>query len=345
MSFFINKGNFKLAVESGKTYMLRLINAALNEELFFKIAGHRFTVVEVDAVYVKPFNTDTILIAPGQTTTALVSAARPSGQYLIAAAPFQDSAVVAVDNRTATATVHYSGTLSATPTKTTSPPPQNATSVANTFVNSLRSLNSKTYPANVPITVDHYFIFTFGLVINLFHSCNAGKFSRVVAAINNITFKMPKTALLQAHYFNLTGIYTTDFPAKPRRVFDFTGKPPSNLATMKATKLYKLPYNSTVQVVLQDTGNVAPENHPIHLHGFNFFVVGLGTGNYNSKKDSNKFNLVDPVERNTVGVPSGGWAAIRFRADNPGFYLIILVHNIYNFCIVIYIFQFVTMTI
>jgi len=156
---------------------------------------------------------------------------------------------------------------------------------------------------------------------------------------------MPKTALLQAHYFNLTGIYTTDFPAKPRRVFDFTGKPPSNLATMKATKLYKLPYNSTVQVVLQDTGNVAPENHPIHLHGFNFFVVGLGTGNYNSKKDSNKFNLVDPVERNTVGVPSGGWAAIRFRADNPGFYLIILVHNIYNFCIVIYIFQFVTMTI
>ncbi|KFK44563.1 hypothetical protein AALP_AA1G273400 [Arabis alpina] len=313
-----SQGNFKLAVESGKTYMLRLINAALNEELFFKIAGHRFTVVEVDAVYVKPFNTDTILIAPGQTTTALVSAARPSGQYLIAAAPFQDSAVVAVDNRTATATVHYSGTLSATPTKTTSPPPQNATSVANTFVNSLRSLNSNTYPAKVPITIDHDLLFTVGLGINRCHSCKKGNFSRVVAAINNITFKMPTTGLLQAHYFNLTGVYTTDFPGKPRRFYDFTGKPPSNLATMKATKLYKLPYNSTVQVVLQDTGNVAPENHPIHLHGFNFFVVGFGIGNYNSKKDSKKFNLVDPVERNTVGVPSGGWTAIRFRADNPG---------------------------
>ncbi|CAA7061806.1 unnamed protein product [Microthlaspi erraticum] len=313
-----SQGDFKLAVESGKTYMLRLINAAMNEELFFKIAGHRFTVVEVDAVYVKPFTTDTILIAPGQTTTALVSAVRPSGQYLIAAAPFQDSAVVAVDNRTATATVHYSGTHSAAPTKTTSPPPQNATSIANSFVNSLRSLNSVTYPAKVPITVDHDLLFTVGLGINRCHSCKVGNFSRVVAAINNITFKMPTTALLQAHYFNLTGIYTTDFPAKPRHIFDFTGKPPSNLATMKATKLYKLPYNSTVQVVLQDTGNVAPENHPIHLHGFNFFVVGLGTGNFNSKKDSKNFNLVDPVERNTVGVPSGGWAAIRFRADNPG---------------------------
>ncbi|RZC53186.1 hypothetical protein C5167_012043 [Papaver somniferum] len=31
-----------------------------------------------------------------------------------------------------------------------------------------------------------------------------------------------------------------------------------------------------------------------------------------------KYNLVDPPERNTVGVPTGGWTAIRFRADNPG---------------------------
>ncbi|KAI4298288.1 hypothetical protein L6164_031865 [Bauhinia variegata] len=30
------------------------------------------------------------------------------------------------------------------------------------------------------------------------------------------------------------------------------------------------------------------------------------------------FNLVDPAERNTVGVPFGGWVAIRFLADNPG---------------------------
>jgi laccase len=69
---------------------------------------------------------------------------------------------------------------------------------------------------------------------------------------------------------------------------------------------------------MQDTGIISPENHPIHLHGFNFFAVGRGVGNYNPKTDTKKFNLVDPVERNTIGVPSGGWVAIRFRADNPG---------------------------
>ncbi|CAI0426051.1 unnamed protein product [Linum tenue] len=288
--------------------MLRLINAALNEELFFKIAGHKLTVVEVDATYVKPFKTDTVLIAPGQTTNVLVSADQSSGKYLVAASPFMD-APIAVDNRTATATVSYAGTLSSAQTTPTNPPPQNATAVANKFTNSLRSLNSQKFPAAVPQKIDHNLFFTVGLGINPCPSCKAGNGSRVVAGINNVTFVMPTTALLQAHFFNLNGVFTTDFP---------TGTPPTNLATTRGTKVYRLGYNSTVQLVMQDTAIISPENHPIHLHGFNFFAVGRGIGNYNPKSDPKKFNLVDPVERNTIGVPSGGWVAIRFRADNPG---------------------------
>jgi laccase len=59
-------------------------------------------------------------------------------------------------------------------------------------------------------------------------------------------------------------------------------------------------------------------SHPFHLHGFNFFVVGKGFGNFDADNDPKKFNLADPVERNTISVPTAGWAAIRFRADNPG---------------------------
>ena len=47
-------------------------------------------------------------------------------------------------------------------------------------------------------------------------------------------------------------------------------------------------------------------------------MVGQGFGNFDAIKDTAKFYLVDPVERNTFGVPSGGWFAIRFLADNPG---------------------------
>ncbi|KAI4353238.1 hypothetical protein L6164_002203 [Bauhinia variegata] len=307
---------YNLPVDSGKTYLLRIINAALNEELFFKIAGHKLTVVEVDATYVKPFKIDTIVIAPGQTTNVLLSADQKSGKYLVAASPFND-APVTVDNLTATATLHYTGTLANSPTILTNPPPKNATQIANKFANSLKALNSKQYPANVPQTIDHSLFFTIGLGINPCPSCKAGNGSRAVAAINNVTFVMPTTALLQAHYFNIKGVFTTDFPSKPSHVYNYTGSP-SNLNTTSGTKVYRLPYNATVQVVLQDTGVIAPESHPVHLHGFNFFVVGKGIGNYNATTDQSNFNLVDPVERNTIAVPTGGWVAIRFRADNPG---------------------------
>ncbi|XP_050203378.1 laccase-4-like [Mercurialis annua] len=306
---------FSLQVHSGKTYMLRIVNAALNEELFFKIAGHQLTVVEVDATYVKPFNTDTILIAPGQTTNVLLTAARSSGKYLVSASTFMD-APIAVDNITATATLHYAGTLSSSPTTLTATPPLNATSVATSFTNSLRSLNSKKYPANVPLKIDHSLFFTIGLGVNPCSTCVNG--SRVVADINNVTFVMPKIGLLQAHFFNISGVFTDDFPGKPPVAYNYTGAQLTNFQTINGTKLYRLAYNSSVQLVLQDTGLITPENHPIHLHGFNFFQVGRGIGNFDPKKDPKNFNLVDPVERNTVGVPSGGWSAIRFRADNPG---------------------------
>ncbi|GAV74475.1 Cu-oxidase domain-containing protein/Cu-oxidase_2 domain-containing protein/Cu-oxidase_3 domain-containing protein [Cephalotus follicularis] len=311
-----SQGGFTLPVKFGKTYMLRIINAALNEELFFKIAGHKLTVVEVDASYTKPFKTDTILIAPGQTTNALLTAHHAPGKYLIAASPFMDTPIVVVDNVTATATLQYQGTLASTNTTLTAPPPQNSTPIATNFTDSLRSLNSKKYPAKVPLKIDHSLFFTIGLGVNPCTTCANG--IRVVASINNVTFVMPQISLLLAHFFKITGVFTDDFPATPRIPYNYTGTQPTNFQTMNGTRLYRLHYNSTVQLVLQDTGMIAPENHPIHLHGFNFFVVGRGLGNFNASKDPKKFNLVDPVERNTIGVPSGGWTAIRFRADNPG---------------------------
>ena len=116
----------------------------------------------------------------------------------------------------------------------------------------------------------------------------------------------------------MKGIYKTNFPDNPPFPFNYTGTPPNNTAAVNGTRVKVLPFNSTVQLVLQDTSIFSTDSHPVHLHGFNFFVVGQGVGNYNESTDAPNFNLIDPVERNTIGVPKGGWAAIRFRADNPG---------------------------
>ncbi|XP_027330913.1 laccase-4-like [Abrus precatorius] len=311
----ISQGIYTLHVESGKTYLLRIINAALNDELFFKIAGHKLTVVEADASYVKPFETDIIFMSPGQTTNVLLAANQGVGKYLIAVTPFMD-APIGFDNVTSIATLRYKGTPSYPITIPTTIPPLNATPLTSGFIDSLRSLNSKEYPARVPLTIDHSLFFAITVGINPCDTCLQG--TKLVSAINNITFLLPTISLLEAHYYNIKGVFTDDFPAYPPIVFNYTGTQPTNIQTNNGTRLYRLNFNSTVQIVLQGTAMIAPENHPFHLHGYNFFVVGQGLGNFDPVKDPLSFNLVDPVERNTIGVPNGGWAAIRFRADNPG---------------------------
>ena len=71
-------------------------------------------------------------------------------------------------------------------------------------------------------------------------------------------------------------------------------------------------------MVLQNTAVLGSENHPLHLHGFNFYVLAQGVGNFDKRTAVRSYNLANPPQRNTVAVPAGGWAVIRFTADNPG---------------------------
>ncbi|GMP50835.1 hypothetical protein CsSME_00017290 [Camellia sinensis var. sinensis] len=102
------KDTFKLNVKPGKTYLLRFINAALNDELFFSIANHTLTVVEADAVYIKPFETKTLLITPGQTTNVLLKTKPyfPNATFLMAARPYATGSGT-FDNTTVAAILEY----------------------------------------------------------------------------------------------------------------------------------------------------------------------------------------------------------------------------------------------
>ncbi|XP_040991038.1 laccase-17-like [Juglans microcarpa x Juglans regia] len=327
------RDTFKLKVKPGKTYLLRLINAALNDELFFSIANHNLTVVEADAVYVKPFETDTILIAPGQTTNVLLKTKPhfPNATFFMTARPYV-TGLGTFDNTTVAGILQYdlfpSKTLSTISIKKLplyKPvlPPLNDTSFAANFTSKLRSLASFQFPANVPHKVDKRFFFTIGLgtspCAQQNQTCQGPNGTRFAASVNNVSFSLPTTALLQAHFFGQSnGVYSPDFPSSPRIPFNYTGNPPNNTMVSNGTKMVVLPYNTSVELIMQDTSILGAESHPLHLHGFNFFVVGQGFGNFDPNKDPANFNLADPVERNTVGVPSGGWVAIRFQADNPG---------------------------
>ncbi|XP_015898773.2 laccase-17 isoform X2 [Ziziphus jujuba] len=324
------KDTLKVKVKPGKTYLLRLINAALNDELFFSIANHTLQVVEADAIYVKPFETETLLMAPGQTTNVLLKTKPhfPNATFFMTARPYV-TGLGTFDNSTVAGILEYeppshSTSLSIKKLQLFKPllPALNDTSFATKFTNKLRSLANAQFPANVPQKVDKRFFFTVGLGTNPCQNnqtCQGPNGTMFAASVNNISFALPNTALLQAHYFGQSNeVYAPDFPSNPIFPFNYTGTPPNNTMVGNGTKLVVLPFNTSVELVMQDTSILGAESHPLHLHGFNFFVVGQGFGNFDPNKDPANFNLVDPIERNTVGVPSGGWVAIRFLADNPG---------------------------
>ncbi|XP_027336766.1 laccase-7-like [Abrus precatorius] len=327
---------YQLQVKKGETYLLRIVNAALNEQHFFKIANHSFTVVAVDASYTESYNTDVIVLAPGQTVDAYVHTNQTIGSYYMVFTPYHSNPNVAINNSTTRGIVVYEGATSSLTPIMPDPQAQADTPTAHKFYTNISGLAGGPHWVPVPLKVDQHMFITFG--ISLDH-CNApgpngtcgGLNFRFSANMNNESFVLPSgkgLSMLEAFFRNSSsGIYTKDFPDQPPFVFNYTDPALQTNGTdiafaPKSTKVKTLKFNSTIQVVLQNTAILAEENHPIHIHGFNFHVLAQGFGNYNSTIDEPKFNLNNPQIRNTIAVPVGGWAVIRFQANNPGIWLV-----------------------
>ncbi|CAG8838531.1 20899_t:CDS:2, partial [Gigaspora margarita] len=73
--------------------------------------------------------------------------------------------------------------------------------------------------------------------------------------------------------------------------------------------VYLIDKNAVVDIILIS-------EHPFHLHGHNFWV--LGSGGNGTKPDYKKLNTNDPIKRDTATVPDGGWTIFRFVSNNPG---------------------------
>ncbi|KQJ87550.1 hypothetical protein BRADI_4g11857v3 [Brachypodium distachyon] len=303
--------NYVLEVEQGKTYLLRIVNAALFSEFYLKVASHKFTLVAADANYVKPYTTDIISIAPGESVDAVVVADAPPGKYYMVALgmqpPLPDTQIPVSETR---GVLQYSYNPS----------------------------QGKDLPIGAPVMVPEMpdlhdpitsFYFYGNLTSAFPHprkghvstpSSPCGEFDEnviLVATMNNVSFKIPTTEpLLEAHYHgNMSNAATLhELPDRPPIVYNFTdqaiidfGRKVAALeSTSRITTTRRFQFNTTVDIVFQSTTLLQRDSNPMHLHGHDFFVIAQGLGNYNAEMDVEKYNLVDPP-------PSG-----LFVTDNPG---------------------------
>jgi FtsP/CotA-like multicopper oxidase with cupredoxin domain len=72
-------------------------------------------------------------------------------------------------------------------------------------------------------------------------------------------------------------------------------------------------------VYLLITETILPVTHPIHLHGHDFFLLGSGTGTYDSTNAN--LNLSNPPRRDVALLPAAGWLLLAFETGNPGAWL------------------------
>ncbi|KAL6642479.1 hypothetical protein ACP70R_020660 [Stipagrostis hirtigluma subsp. patula] len=324
---------YVLDVEPGKTYLLRIINAALFAEYYLKIAGHNFTVVGVDANYVRPYTTDVVAIAPGETVDALVVADAPPGRYYMVALatqpPEPDTQIPVYITR---GVVQYSNHHNSSSPLAPEMPDEHDMMASFNFHGNLTSLRHRLRPP-VPTRVDEHLFVTVGLgsICRRGQTCkrSGSNESIIVASMNNISFHLPETPLLPAHYYRRTGVLDKllrELPGRPPREFNYTDgelipwgpKEAALEPTSKATVARRFRHGAVVEVVFQSTSLMQSDSNPMHLHGHDMFVLAQGLGNYDAARDVARYNLVDPPMRNTVHVPRIGWAAVRFVADNPG---------------------------
>lgn len=301
---------YALTVVPGKTYRLRIGSLTALSALSFEIEGHNMTVVEADGHYVEPFVVKNLFIYSGETYSVLIKADQdPSRNYWattkIVSRPSNTTNALAILN-------YYPNHPRRNPP--TPPPPGPHWDDRPVRLSQSTSIKARRgYIHAPPQNSDR-------TIVMLNTQNTAGGLRRW--SVNNVSFNLPHTPYLIAYKHNLLHSFEQTPPPDgydEARYDVFARAPNPNATTSNAA--YRLAFNTTVDVILQNANTMNPNNsetHPWHLHGHDFWVLGFGVGKFNRLNDTGKFNLVDPIMKNTVAVHPFGWTALRFRADNPG---------------------------
>ncbi|CAH9146559.1 unnamed protein product [Cuscuta epithymum] len=304
---------YSITVVPGKIYRLRIGSLTGLSSLNFEIEGHEMTVVEADSHYVEPFVVKNLFIYSGETYSVLVNASQdPTRSY------WMSSAVVARNRTTPNGLGIFRYDSNNPMQKPPTPPPVGVRWDDNAprLNQSLAIKAHKDFIQPPPQKSNREIV-----MLNTQNNVNGIR----KWAINNVSLFLPPTPYLVAlQNGSLHGFDRTE----PPDTYDVNNydiySPPKNPNATLSDSYYRLEFNSTVDIILQNANTLTPNNselHPWHLHGHDFWVLGYGPGKYNNSTDRAKFNLVNPIMKNTVPLHPYGWTALRFKADNPGVWL------------------------
>ncbi|KAH6659817.1 Cupredoxin [Truncatella angustata] len=300
-------------VHKGQRIRLRLINSSSFLSYWFSIDNHTLSIVELDGVEIEPISARGVYLNIGQRVSAVVTANQTAGNYYIRATMPQ------------TCFVPYA--------------PYTSTALENAG-----------YAARGILSYDHVAldaepVGVRGNVSNPYGVDNNGIRGDVWEGCDDMPFDMPRPMrkldavdvgdsnyqyieymFRQAQDVNRIFINKTAYSAlKNNATIWKTLDQQFDPSREGSYHSWDLGLNQQV-LLIPDGGKGAQVvinsldamEHPWHMHGHTFQIVGWGPGPYGASANSTTWNPSNPMRRDTVTVPAQSHVVLRFMADNPG---------------------------
>ncbi|CAL1533176.1 unnamed protein product [Lymnaea stagnalis] len=336
-SYFTPRATF--TVKGGKKYRFRVISSAImNCPIQISIEGHTMTVIASDGNSFEPIVVDTFNIFAGERFDFVLYADKMETprNYLIKVRGLADCNVKAANQ---TAILKYEGAPDAllpeaTPSNMSLTGlllnPWNAKGTA-TQIELTRMVNTE--PDDDTLTAEpnkkFYLAMDFNKIDNSrFNNPSYYPLSSVVKKkqlfspqINHITSLLPASPPLSQY---------DDVP-KDKYCNAETVQKHCELEWCACVHMYQVSLDDLVELVLIDEGVTFDANHPMHLHGYKFRVVGIDRVNTSTSlaeiKAMDKRGELKRIKtkaplKDSVTVPDGGYTIVRFKADNPGIWFL-----------------------
>ncbi|KAI8065800.1 Cupredoxin [Gongronella butleri] len=275
-----DNANSSFSFVPGKTYRMRLINMSGFATFYLNIDNHTMNIIEVDGIETQMTPVDSVYLTAAQRISVLVTAKNDTSlNYLLHAD--MDSVMfdkLPEDLKTnLTAPIYYDRSHN----NFAQP---NDIGMASTFddFKLVPLINSTGVP---PPDVTTNLTVVFEVTTD---GINRGMF-------NDLPYLMPKVPSLNTMLS--MGNLSSD---------------PTVYGPQSQQFMYK--HLDMIELAISNTD---ANDHPFHLHGHTFYMVGRGQGVYTGDASVTEW-ASNPMSRDTMVVENGGFRLIRFRADNPG---------------------------
>ncbi|XP_043474717.1 L-ascorbate oxidase-like isoform X3 [Leptopilina heterotoma] len=341
-------------VTPGRRHRFRVANGAGSGScpMTLSVDGHPLVLIALDGHPVSAQKVNSITLAKGERADFILHANKQISTYWMNVKPSEDcrskvsggSAIVrykgSSNDSPPNSLEGKNGDLNSESFMTTDPANtcENPEKICVTEVTSIRKMPMLL--SNPYVDVKIYLPINYKIQGHEFSG--SGNVETKVLNIDNATFTYPSSPLLTQGVDIQETMFCSGFgeneesnllvsdnnrcqsSSLPRKLEDVTS------STCECVHLRKIPLGATVEIILLDQAGL--EDLVYHLHGYSFYVVGARTFSKSitleevkklDEQDSLFFRNLDHAPlKDTVIVPKFGAVAIRFKADNPGYWML-----------------------